>query len=152
MEKYKKSLVYCCVKLAVLSSFLIAVYLVFATPILQSAFPFLQGNPGKDMHDVLRGALCGFLAVQIFYTVSILRIIKNPDKLAMKFRKTHDERELLIKQSTGSFTSIGTMYTLVIAAIIAGAYSSVVSYTIFAILILILVLYFGANLYYLKKY
>lgn len=152
MEKYKKSLTFCCIKITVLSFFLIAVYLVFATPLLQNTFPSLRGNPGEDMHAMLLGAVCGFLAVQVFYTISVLRILKKPEALAAKYRKTGDERELLIQQNTGSFACIAAMYALVIAAIIAGAYNSIVCYTLFAVLVLILVLYYGAKLYYSKKY
>lgn len=152
MEKYKKSLILCCVRLTALSFILIATYIVFATSLLHPLFPALSLNYDPDLRDTLLSGVCGFLAVQVVYVISTLRILKNPEKLAAKYRKTGDERRLLIQQKTGSFACIGAMCVLVFAAVVAGAFSSVVCYTLFAVVTLLLVFYFGANLYYSKKY
>ncbi len=152
MERYKKSLVFCCVKVTVLSILLIAVYVLFATTLMKPAFPSMETIVVPEVKDMLLGAVCAFVAVQVIFVFSTLRILKKPEAIASKYRKTGDERKMLIQQKTGSFACIGTLFTLLMGAVIAGAYNITVCFTLFGVIGVVMVLYSGALLFYSKKY
>ena len=151
MEKYKKSLMDSCIKMVILCIFLIAAFLVFGTPL---AIPILprMGYSNKDMLSMTGASVVGFVAVFIYRIVSWLRTIKNPQKLSAMYIKTNDERELLIQQKTGFSTFVIVVYLLLMAAVISSRINSDICFTLFVVIIAMMVIYGASNLYYRKKF
>jgi len=151
MEKYKKSLIHSCIKMAVLCVLLIAAFLIFGTPLVISSLPRM-GYSSKDMISMTSGSVIGFVAVLIYGIVSWLRTIKNPVKLNAMYIKTNDERELLIQQKTGLSTFVIVVYLLLMAAVVSSRINSDICFTLFAVIIAMMVIYGASNLYYRKKF
>jgi len=151
MEKYKKSLIYSCIKLAILSALLIVVFLIFGTTLVIPSLPKM-GYSNKDMISMMGGGVVGFVAVEIYAIVSWLHTIKNPQKLNAMYIKTNDERELLIQQKTGFSTFVIVVYLLLMAAVISSRINSDICFTLFVVIIAMMVIYGASNLYYRKKF
>jgi len=151
MEKYKKSLIYSCIKMALLCALLIVAFLIFGTPLVNQFIPSMPSS-SKHASSMALGAVCGFVTVLIFGIISWLRTINNPQKLSAMYIKTSDERELLIQQKTGFSTFVIAIYLLLMAAVVSSRINSYIFFTLFAVIVVTMVIYGASNLYYRKKY
>ena len=101
---------------------------------------------------MMGGGVVGFVAVEIYSIVSWLHTIKNPQKLNAMYIKTNDERELLIQQKTGFSTFVIVVYLLLMAAVISSRMNSDICFTLYAVMIAMMITYGANNVYYRKKF
>jgi hypothetical protein len=151
MEKYRKSLIDSCVKLAVLFIILIITFLIFGTPLVSQSMQRVEFS-SKDMLSMTSGGVAGFTIAVICMITTWLRAIKNPQKLSAMYIKNNDERELLIQMKTGFSTYNISIYLLLIAAVISSRINSDICFTLFAVIAVMTLIYGASNVYYRKKF
>ncbi len=152
LKKYRKELVHSCACTALWGIPIFLIWLVLDTP-LKTSLPFLQSLViEKGMIYGATGGLIGYFAFllgYIFYTVVICR---NPRLLENHFLKNHDERQKFIINKTSDASFRISLLVLLCSSLIAEAFNPVIFFTLYAVLVLLLIVYGLCKLYYRRKY
>ncbi|MCI1982332.1 MAG: hypothetical protein LKJ45_04095 [Oscillospiraceae bacterium] len=111
-------------------------------------YPF----PAQENSDVAYGTVIGVVIFLVWYAVSALRAVRNPEILKEKYRKRQDERQVSIERDAFSSACKILLFLLVPADIVASAYSKTVYYALCWVMFLALIVYFLCRVYYMHKY
>lgn len=152
LKKYRKELLHSCKCSALWGIPIFLIWLVLYTP-LKNRLPFLHSLIiDKSMRYGATGGLIGyfvFLLGYFFYTVVICR---NTSLLENHFLKNHDERQKFIINKTSDASFRISLLVLLLCSLIAEAFNPVIFFTLYAVLVLLVIVYGLCKLYYLRKY
>lgn len=97
------------------------------------------------------GMLTGVLIVLIFMIISYCRVLLNDDYLQKLFVKENDERANYIEMKTGKLTIKILIILAAIGLFVASFINEMVTYTIYVVLLVIILTTFISKLYYNQK-
>lgn len=140
MDKFKKSLVRK-VRFA-------ALYLLVLAALV-SVLTFVKGID-PSMLNFFQGVMVGFALVLLAYVGSCSAALKNEDKLRKLYIKETDERTILIMRKSHSAALTISVLTLLLGTFVACFYNRVVTWTLFCVLCLVLLVTGLAKLYFTK--
>lgn len=114
----------------------------------------LSGN--QAWTDFWQGLQIGlFTALAIASSVFIIRniiVLRNPQKLKAAYIKEHDERCQKIASEVGKNSYLPEVILLLIACVIAGYYSMIVSLTILGVIVFHSIVRILMNIYYRRRF
>jgi hypothetical protein len=152
LEKYKKFMVRSCVQTALWGIPIFLIWLVLYTP-LKNSIPLIRSvEIDQIMYCAAAGGLIGYFIALLGYVVYTVTVCRNPRLLERRFLKNHDERQTLIMNKASEASFRISLILLILALLIAGAYSPVIFFTLYAVLVLLLMVYGLCKLYYRRKY
>ncbi|MCL2475039.1 MAG: hypothetical protein FWF37_02790 [Chloroflexi bacterium] len=96
--------------------------------------------------------LVTLIATLIFSITKNIRAIRNPDRLDNLYIYETDERNIFIKQKTGSLGMNMVMFGLTIATIVTGNSNPEIFFTLLGSLLFVIVIHVLLTVYYSRKY
>lgn len=98
------------------------------------------------------GAACGLLLMMIFGLVRNIRALQSEKELKKAYVKANDERQIQIWTSARATAYQAFLLLGIVAVVVAGYFSMVVSITIIACIFIASVLGLAFKVYYSRKY
>lgn len=105
----------------------------------------ISGTPIKDffggvLNGLRGGVIVGFVLYLIVTFIKNMLAIRNEEKLKKLYVEENDERALAISEHSSQVTFNITVYIILIACVITGLYSAVISLTLLAVWIFIVLI------------
>ena len=149
MDAFKKQL---SVRLGLLTSGLLVICISLT----------LSGHYEKPASEseMMQGFISGFqvgiavalLLVMLFFVIRYIRAINNSERLRRLYIVETDERNVLIRQKTGSIGIHITNYGLILGTVVAGNINDVAFLTMLAASLFVGLVHVFLKLYYRRKY
>ena len=113
---------------------------------------YSDNHLGSYMLGASTGLLVGVLLVMVMEAVKCQRALKNPDYLQTLYVKESDERSCFINNRSASIGFNFTLVALAVSIAISSWFHTIVSLTLLAAMVFMVILRLCLKLYYQKKY
>lgn len=133
------------------NKFKISIFKCLTMPIVFFTAQFLVKGGSEFSQGLVTGVFSALMVTAIFSLVSTYVILHNEEQLKKRYIEETDERNIEIAKKTMQTSSLISLYLTVIAVIVSGFISEVVSITLAIDMIVGVIITVAVGTYYKKK-
>jgi len=123
---------------------------------LTGAFVYMGAGINEDVSAMIPGfqlgSFIGFQITMLMYIAKYRKALKTEDELKKLYIEEHDERTTLIKDKICSVGFLFSLVTITTATIITGFFNQIIFFTLFGVLLFMLLVIVFLVVYYRNKF